>query len=98
MNLRIAGLEYHQSLKRIVNQPALIRKIYGINSRKLRICELNIIKDVSTQTNAHDQLFLQQYGNNEVVTFNHSDSVVFQDEIIDDNPSTMIHRSGHCGK
>ena len=76
--LRIAGLE-HQYFKRIVNQPALIKNIYGINSSKWKICELNTLKDVSTQTNAFDQVFLRQYGSNEVVTFNDSDG--FNDDV-----------------
>ena len=37
--------------------------------------------DVGTQTNAHDQLFLQEYVNDEIVIFN-DDSDVFEDEII----------------
>ena len=35
--------------------------------------------DVGTQTNAHDQLFLQEYVNDEAVTFN-DDSDVFHEK------------------
>ena len=38
------------------------------------------MKDVGTQTNGHDQLFLQQYGNDEVVTFN-DDYDGFEDDM-----------------